>query len=67
MWKSFFAQIECPENAKHLDMLAPGDFNAVYARLRYLPMQKLTAERIANELENEIKAKGGRGNRKMGF
>ena len=48
-------------------MLAPGDFNAVYARLRYLPMQKLTAERIANELENEIKAKGGRGNRKMGF
>ena len=67
MWKSFFAQIECPESVKHLDMLAPGDFNAVYSRLRYLPTQKRTAERIANELENEIKAKGGIGNRKMGF
>ena len=67
MWKSFFASIECPESVKHLDMLAPGDFNAVYSRLRYLPTQKRTAERIANELENEIKAKGGIGNRKMGF
>ena len=67
MWKSFFAQIECPESVKHLDMLAPGDFNAVYSRLRYLPTQKRTAERIANELENEIKAKGGCGIRKMGF
>ena len=67
MWKSFFAQIECPESVKHLDMLTPGDFNAVYSRLRYLPTQKRTAERIANELENEIKAKGGIGNRKMGF
>jgi len=67
MWKSFFAPIECPDNVKHLDMLAPGDFNAVYSRLRYLPTQKRTAERIANELENEIKARGGFNNRKMGF
>lgn len=67
MWQSFFAQIECPEKVKRFDMLAPGDFNAVFSRLRYLPTHKLTAERIAVELENEIKAKDGCGNRRMGF
>jgi SpoVK/Ycf46/Vps4 family AAA+-type ATPase len=67
MWQSFFPQQACPESVKNFDTLAPGDFNAVFSRLRYLPTHKLTAERIATELENEIKAKGGCSNRKMGF
>ena len=67
IWQSFYPQIECPESVKGLDMLAPGDFNAVYSRLRYLPTKRLTAERIECELKKEIEAKGGCANRRMGF
>jgi hypothetical protein len=48
-------------------MLAPGDFNAVYSKLRYLPAERLTPERITRELEKEIDAKDHHANRKMGF
>jgi hypothetical protein len=48
-------------------MLAPGDFNAVYSKLRYLPAERLSPERITKELEKELEAKENRPNRKMGF
>ena len=67
IWKSFYPQFNCPEEIKNFDMLAPGDFNAVFSRLRYLPQHKLSKKRIASELEKEIEAKGGHANRKMGF
>lgn len=67
IWKSFFPDFECPESAKRLPSLAPGDFNAVNGRLRFLPKSALTAERLAAELEKEVEAKDFHGNRKMGF
>jgi hypothetical protein len=50
-----------------MTMLAPGDFNAVYTQLRYMPTKKLTADCIAAALEREIAAKDARVNRHMGF
>jgi SpoVK/Ycf46/Vps4 family AAA+-type ATPase len=67
IWKSFFPTLDCPESVKELNMLAPGDFNAVYSKLRYLPAERLTPERITRELEKEIDAKDHHANRKMGF
>ncbi|WP_295056856.1 hypothetical protein [uncultured Fibrobacter sp.] len=67
MWKSFFPQFACPAAIKGFDTLAPGDFNAVYSRLRYLSEKKLNAKRIAEELEKEVCIKGGHSARKMGF
>lgn len=67
VWKSFFPKLECPAQVKGMTKLAPGDFNAVYTQLRYLPTRKLTAECIAGALEREIEAKEGGSNRHMGF
>lgn len=67
IWKSFYPQFNCPDEIKSFEMLTPGDFNAVFSRLRYLPQHKLSKKRIASELEKEIEAKGGHANRKMGF
>ena len=67
IWKSFFPTLDCPEQIKEFKMLAPGDFNAVYSKLRYLPAERLTPERITKELEKELEAKENRPNRKMGF
>ena len=67
VWKSFFPKLECPAQVKGMTKLAPGDFNAVYTQLRYLPTRKLTTECIAGALEREIEAKEGGSNRHMGF
>ena len=67
VWQSFFPKIKCPEHVKRMTMLAPGDFNAVYTQLRYMPTKKLTADCIAAALEREIAAKDARVNRHMGF
>lgn len=67
VWKSFFPKLECPAQIKGMTRLAPGDFNAVYTQLRYLPAHKLTAECIASALEREVEAKEGGSTRRMGF
>jgi AAA+ superfamily predicted ATPase len=67
IWKTFFPTLDCPKQVKELKMLAPGDFNAVYSKLRYLPNERLTPERIAKDLEKEIDAKDHHASRKMGF
>ena len=67
MWKSFFPQFSCPTTIKSFEALAPGDFNAVYSKLRYLPEKKLNAKRIVEELEKEVCIKSGQHARKMGF
>ena len=67
MWKSFFPQFSCPATIKSFEALAPGDFNAVYSKLRYLPEKKLNAKRIVEELEKEVCIKSGQHARKMGF
>ena len=67
MWKSFFPQFDFPAAIRNFKTLAPGDFNAVYSRLRYLPSDKLTAKRIVEELEKEVNIKGECYSRKMGF
>ena len=68
IWDSFFPKLSCPEHVKRMTALAPGDFGAVYNQLRYMPAQKLTADRIAKALEREIEVKEGIENkRRMGF
>lgn len=67
IWNSFFPNLECPNRVQNMSMLAPGDFNVVYNKFRYLPTSALSAERIAEELAKEVEAKDGHANRKMGF
>lgn len=68
VWQSFFPKIKCPEHVKRMTMLAPGDFNAVYTQLRYMPTKKISADCIVAALEKEIAAKeGGDNKRRMGF
>ena len=67
IWNSFFPNVECPDSATRLPMLAPGDFNAVNGRLCYLPDSIRTPERIEEELRKELAAKDARAGRTMGF
>lgn len=67
IWNAFFPDVTCPESAKELPMLTPGDFNAVNGRLRYLPATSRTPERIEAELRKEIALKDHRAGRTMGF
>ena len=67
IWNSFFPNLECSNRVQNMSMLAPGDFNVVYNKFRYLPTSALSAERIAEELAKEVEAKDGHANRKMGF
>lgn len=67
MWALSFPQVSFPEQARRLQMLAPGDFNAVYNRVRYLAPERLTPESLMQALEQEIAAKNPYGCRKMGL
>ena len=67
MWALSFPQVNFPEAARKLQMLAPGDFNAVYNRTRYLASGRLTPELLMQALEQEITAKNPYGCRKMGL
>ncbi len=57
----FFRELET------LPLLAPGDFKAVYERLRYGAPESLTAGRVMIELKREIGFKDSRGGRRIGF
>lgn len=67
IWESFFPNTAFCESVAQIPMLAPGDFNAVNNRLRYLPVETLTPERIERELRKEVSAKDSHGGRCMGF
>ena len=67
MWQAFFPKVECPDAAKNLRMLAPGDFNAAYGSLRFLDEGEITAEVILDALKSELAYKDGRQGRTMGL
>lgn len=67
IWDVFFPETACPDTAANLPMITPGDFNAVYGRMRYLPKSSITPERIEAELRKELQSKDARAGRVMGF
>ncbi len=67
IWSAFFPDFACPEAVVRLPMTTPGDFNAVNGRVRFLPKESLTAERLAAELQREVEAKDVHGGRRIGF
>lgn len=67
MWQAFFPSVVCPDVAKNMRMLAPGDFNAAYGTLRFYDESELTADAILNALKSEIAYKDGRKGRTMGL
>ena len=67
MWKAFFPAVECPESARSLRMLAPGDFNAAYGSLRFYSEGEITAEVVLDALKTELVYKDGRQGRVMGL
>ncbi len=67
VWQTFFPKIECPQDARELKSLAPGDFNAVYGTFRYYDESEITAENILQALLHEIECKDTREGRRMGL
>jgi hypothetical protein len=59
--------VACPDAAKNMHMLAPGDFNAAYSTLRFYDETELTADTILSALKSEIAYKDGREGRTMGL
>lgn len=67
VWSLFFPKVECPEEARNIRGLAPGDFNAVYGQLRFLDKNEINAELIMKELQKEVSCKDDHEGRRMGF
>ena len=67
LWNGFFPALSCPEAAKGLRMLTPGDFNAAYGTLRFYSESELTAEMVLDALKSEISYKDSREGRTMGL
>lgn len=69
MFQIFFPQIleEIPASVLQMEMLTPGDFHAIYQRLRWLQSSDISMPRIVDELQEELSAKAPYGNRKIGF
>lgn len=67
IWEAFFPESDCPDSVARLDMLTPGDFNAVFGRMKYFPVNIRTPERIESELRKELRAKDDKAGRSMGF
>lgn len=67
VWQAFFPKIECPQDARELKSLTPGDFNAVYGTFRYYNENEITAESILQALLHEIECKDTREGRRMGL
>ena len=67
VWQAFFPKIECPQDARELKSLAPGDFNAVYGTFRYYDESEITTESILQALLHEIECKDTREGRRMGL
>ena len=67
LWRGFFPSVTCPDAAKNMRMLAPGDFNAAYGTLRFYDASELTADVVLQALKSEIAYKDGREGRTMGL
>lgn len=67
LWRGFFPSVSCPDAARNMRMLAPGDFNAAYGTLRFYDESELTADAILNALKSEIAYKDSREGRTMGL
>ena len=67
MWQAFFPKVKCPEEAKSLKMLTPGDFNAAYGSLRFYGEDEITAQTILEALKTELAYKDSRQGRVMGL
>lgn len=67
MWQAFFPKVECPDEARSLRMLAPGDFNAAYGSLRFYDESEITPVTILDALKSELAYKDSRQGRTMGF
>ena len=67
VWQAFFPKIECPQTARELKSLAPGDINAVYGTFSYYDENEITAENIVQALLHEIECKDTREGRRMGL
>lgn len=67
MWKMSFPGVKMPESVRRQTLLAPGDFNAVYNQVRYLPEGSLTAEDLVAALGEQIAAKDVHGGRTLGL
>ena len=73
-WQVFFKGLvkSTPDEAYftalgRLQLLAPGDFKAVYERLNFYSPESISPERILEELKEEIAFKGERAGRSIGF
>ncbi len=67
MWKMSFPGVKMSESVRRQTLLAPGDFNAVYNQVRYLPEGSFTAEELVVALEEQIAAKDAHGGRTLGL
>lgn len=67
LWRGFFPSVSCPDAARNMRMLAPGDFNAAYGTLRFYDESELSADTILNALKSEMAYKDGREGRTMGL
>ena len=67
MWQAFFPTVSCPDEARNLKMLTPGDFNAAYGSLRFYSENEITAEAILEALKTELAYKDSRQGRVMGL
>ena len=67
MWQAFFPTVSCPDEARNLKMLTPGDFNAAYGSLRFYGEDEITAETILKALKTELAYKDSRQGRTMGL
>ena len=73
-WKVFFDGNVAKEPGEKffrelcaLPLLAPGDFKAVYERMRFFPKREILSEVVMRELMKEIAFKDGRAGRKLGL
>ena len=67
MWKMSFPGVEMPESVRRQTLLAPGDFNAVYNQVRYLPEAHSPRKISSPRSGEQIAAKDVHGGRTLGF
>lgn len=67
VWNIFFPKVACPDEARNISSLAPGDFNAVYGQLRFYDDSEINPQVIMTELKKEVALKDDQSGRRMGF
>lgn len=67
VWDIYFPKVTCPDEARNISSLAPGDFNAVYGQLRFYDDSEINPQVIMTELKKEVALKDDQSGRRMGF